>query len=153
MLVLDKCQKPKKQQTRAVVGLCSKAAPCLTHVLCVCCIQAVTVRVICPNFFVTVYHQQRSGGVKKETCNHDRSMFQCKLPFTAGLQCQAAVQALICPLPSAGARGCMAENRAEAICHGVGKTLSSSPDLGISLGTVSIYQHVLLYPNTHVKKS
>lgn len=42
----------------------------------------------------------------------------------------------------------MAEGRAEAVCPGLGKTLSSSPDLGISLSTVSIYQHALFYLNT-----
>lgn len=56
----------------------------------------------------------------------------------SGLLCRVAGQA----------RGCMAEDRAEAFCRGLGKTLSSSPDLGISLSTVSIYQHTLFYPNT-----
>jgi len=45
----------------------------------------------------------------------------------------------------------MAEDRAEAVCPGLGKTLSSSPDLGISLSTVSVYQHTLFYPNTRVE--
>lgn len=78
-------------------------------------------------------------------------VFQCKLPFADGLLCRVAGQELICPLPPAGARGRMAEDRAEVVCPGLGKTLSSSPDLGISLSTISIYQHTLFYPNTRAE--
>lgn len=65
-----------------------------------------------------------------------------------GISVQTALRSgLLCRV-TGQARGCMAEDRAEAFCRGLGKTLFSSPDIGISLSTVSIYQHTLFYPNT-----
>lgn len=75
-------------------------------------------------------------------------LLQCELPFAAALLCRVAGQKLICLLPLAGVRGPTAEDRAEAVCPGLGKAPSSSPDLGISLSTVSVYQHTFFYLNT-----
>lgn len=75
-------------------------------------------------------------------------VFQCELPFAAAVLCRVASQALICPLLPSGVRGLMAEDRAEAVCPGLGKTLSSRQDRGISLSTVSVYQRALFYANT-----
>lgn len=45
----------------------------------------------------------------------------------------------------------MAKGRAGAVCPGLGKTLSSSPVVDISLSTVSVYWFTLFYPNTCAK--
>lgn len=68
--------------------------------------------------------------------------------LAAGLRCRVAGRALICPMLLAREREHIAEGRAEAVCPGLGKSLSSSPDLVISFSTVSMYQHTLSYPKT-----
>lgn len=83
-------------------------------------------------------------------------VLQCELPFAAAFLCRVAGQVLIysgaqCLLPLAVARAFMAKGRAGAVCPGLGKTLSSSPDVDISLSTVSIYWFTLFYPNTCAK--